>query len=77
MFNEKTVGQELIDCSQKNTWAFAMEQTKKEERRLMADLITTKLDRLSAHIRSQQLAPVEAAELLQSEIQRIEAELFS
>ncbi|MEA5103113.1 DUF2732 family protein [Pantoea sp. S18] len=52
-----------------------LNDARKEERRGRADLMVNRLNILAAKIRHDELSPIEAAELLHQEIERIQTQI--
>ncbi|MBY4887647.1 DUF2732 domain-containing protein [Pantoea sp. DY-15] len=52
-----------------------LNDARKEERRGSADLMVNRLNILAAKIRHDELSPIEAAELLHQEIERIQTQI--
>jgi|GEM_PF-7044752 len=55
----------------KNMALEMLENARADERRNTAEVFTSKLERIAAHIQSEQLTPAEAAGLIQTEIEKI------
>ncbi|MEN4928367.1 DUF2732 family protein [Erwinia billingiae] len=52
-----------------------LNDARKEERRDRADLMVNRLNMLAAKIRHHELSPIEAAELLHQEIEKIQTQI--